>query len=90
MVPPNFHWIPIAYHGRSSSVVISGQPVRRPLGQSKWKRSRRTAWRGSATRACRNPCPAVDFKGWCEKPGHARIGFGERRGIVLPAIEMPR
>ncbi len=34
-VPLNFHHIPIAYHGRASSVVISGTPVRRPLGQSK-------------------------------------------------------
>ena len=29
---------------------------------------------------------AVIFRGWCEKPGHARIGFGENRGLVLPAI----
>jgi fumarylacetoacetase len=27
----------------------------------------------------------VIFKGWCEKPGLRRIGFGECRGIVLPA-----
>jgi fumarylacetoacetase len=30
---PNYRWVPIAYHGRASSVVISGQPVRRPRGQ---------------------------------------------------------
>ena len=29
---------------------------------------------------------AVILKGWCEKPGLARIGFGENRGTVLPAI----
>jgi fumarylacetoacetase len=28
---------------------------------------------------------AVMLRGWCEKPGHARIGFGESRGMVLPA-----
>jgi fumarylacetoacetase len=27
----------------------------------------------------------VILRGWCEKPGHARIGFGECRGTVLPA-----
>jgi fumarylacetoacetase len=27
----------------------------------------------------------VMLRGWCEKPGHARIGFGESRGTVLPA-----
>ena len=31
---PNFQWIPIAYHGRSSSVVVSGTPFKRPMGQS--------------------------------------------------------
>ena len=30
---PNYKWIPIAYHGRASSVVPSGTPVRRPWGQ---------------------------------------------------------
>ena len=29
---------------------------------------------------------AVILRGWCEKPGYARIGFGECRGQVLPAI----
>ena len=32
---PNYKWIPIGYHGRSSSVVISGTPIRRPSGQRK-------------------------------------------------------
>jgi fumarylacetoacetase len=32
---PNYHWVPIGYHGRASSVVVSGTPVRRPLGQTK-------------------------------------------------------
>ena len=30
---PNYKHVPIAYHGRSSSLVISGTPVRRPCGQ---------------------------------------------------------
>ncbi len=30
----------------------------------------------------------VILRGWCEKPGAARIGFGECRGTILPAIEM--
>jgi len=30
---PNYKWVPIGYHGRASSVVISGTPVRRPAGQ---------------------------------------------------------
>lgn len=31
---PNFQWIPIAYHGRASSVVVSGTPFKRPMGQA--------------------------------------------------------
>ncbi|HEY3258537.1 MAG TPA: fumarylacetoacetase [Gemmatimonadaceae bacterium] len=30
---PNYKYIPIGYHGRASSIVVSGTPVRRPLGQ---------------------------------------------------------
>jgi fumarylacetoacetase len=32
---PNYKWVPIGYHGRSSSIVPSGTPVRRPSGQRK-------------------------------------------------------
>jgi fumarylacetoacetase len=32
---PNYRHIPIGYHGRSSTVVVSGTPVRRPHGQRK-------------------------------------------------------
>jgi fumarylacetoacetase len=31
---PNFKWLPIAYHGRASSIEISGTAFRRPCGQS--------------------------------------------------------
>jgi fumarylacetoacetase len=32
---PNWLHLPVAYHGRSSSVVLSGTPIRRPKGQVK-------------------------------------------------------
>jgi fumarylacetoacetase len=32
---PNYQWVPIGYHGRASSLVVSGQAVRRPWGQRK-------------------------------------------------------
>ncbi len=32
---PNYKWVPIGYHGRASSVVVSGTPIRRPVGQTK-------------------------------------------------------
>ena len=32
-VRPAYHYLPIAYHGRASSIVVSGTPVKRPKGQ---------------------------------------------------------
>ncbi len=32
---PNYKWLPIGYHGRASSIVVSGTPVRRPNGQTR-------------------------------------------------------
>jgi fumarylacetoacetase len=34
---PNYKYVPIGYHGRSSSIVVSGTPVRRPSGQQKYE-----------------------------------------------------
>jgi fumarylacetoacetase len=31
---PNYRWIPVGYHGRASSLVVSGTEVRRPSGQA--------------------------------------------------------
>jgi fumarylacetoacetase len=30
---PNYKYVPIGYHGRSSSILLSGAPVKRPAGQ---------------------------------------------------------
>ena len=32
---PNYRWVPVGYHGRASSVQVSGIPFRRPRGQLK-------------------------------------------------------
>lgn len=34
-LPPNWLHMPIGYNGRASTVVVSGQPIRRPQGQLK-------------------------------------------------------
>ena len=31
---PNYKWMPVGYHGRASSIVLSGAAVRRPWGQT--------------------------------------------------------
>jgi fumarylacetoacetase len=32
---PNWRWLPVGYHGRASSVVVSDTPIERPRGQVK-------------------------------------------------------
>jgi fumarylacetoacetase len=32
---PNYKWVPIGYHGRASSIIVSGQGFRRPVGQTR-------------------------------------------------------
>jgi fumarylacetoacetase len=32
---PNYKYIPVGYHGRASSIVVNGTPVRRPAGQTR-------------------------------------------------------
>ncbi len=50
---PNFVWLPIAYHGRASSVVISGTPFRRPMGQAKAPQAASPSY---------GPCARLDFE----------------------------
>jgi fumarylacetoacetase len=44
---PNYKWIPIGYHGRASSIVVSGTPVRRPRGQLKPEDAERPVYAAS-------------------------------------------
>lgn len=62
---PNFQWLPIAYHGRASSVVVSGTPFHRPLGQSRAP---------GADAPTYGPCRRLDYeleKGFYVGPGNA-------------------
>jgi fumarylacetoacetase len=62
---PNFKWVPIAYHGRASSVVVSGTPVVRPLGQCKAPEAPAPAF---------GPCRRLDYEaelGLVVGPGNA-------------------
>jgi fumarylacetoacetase len=49
---PNYKWVPIGYHGRSSSIVVSGVPIRRPRGQTK----------GAADAPVVGPVQRLDFE----------------------------
>ena len=50
---PNWLYVPIAYNGRASSIVVSGTPVLRPNGQTK---------RPDARQPVFGPCRKLDFE----------------------------
>ena len=50
---PNYKWIPIGYHGRSSSIGVSGQAVRRPVSQ---------VMRPGATEPVLTPSTRLDYE----------------------------
>ncbi|KIW93403.1 fumarylacetoacetase [Cladophialophora bantiana CBS 173.52] len=70
--PESMYNMPLGYHGRSSSVVVSGTPVRRPRGQFLVKEA--TAFRASQK---------LDF----EVEFAAFIGKGIEHGIAIPVVE---
>ncbi|MBX3173820.1 MAG: fumarylacetoacetase [Gemmatimonadaceae bacterium] len=45
---PNYRHVPIGYHGRASSIVVSGTSVRRPFGQTSPKPEGPPVWGASA------------------------------------------
>lgn len=69
---PNYKWVPIGYHGRSSSIVVSGTEVRRPMGQTKADEppTSAPAW---------GPCKMLDY----ELEVGCYIGAGNRLGETI-------
>lgn len=51
---PNYKWIPIGYHGRASSIGVSGQTFPRPVGQ------KRPTHEGEHPGV--NPCERLDYE----------------------------
>ncbi len=68
---PNYHWVPIGYHGRSSSIVVSGTPIRRPHGQTKSQES---------TAPVFGPSQSLDY----EVEVGAFVGPGNAQGETIP------
>ncbi len=71
---PNYQWVPIGYHGRASSIGVSGAAVRRPRGQLKAP---------EAAAPVLAPSRRLDYElelGWFVGTGNAQgepIGIGE-------------
>ena len=68
---PNYKHVPIGYHGRASSVVVSGAEVRRPCGQTK---------ADDADAPTFGPCRLLDY----ELEVGAFIGSGNELGQSIP------
>ncbi|MCR4469798.1 MULTISPECIES: fumarylacetoacetase [unclassified Burkholderia] len=70
-ISPNFDWLPIAYHGRVSSIDVSGQQVYRPMGQYRPDPS---------APPVHDACRRLDY----ELELGAVIGVGNPRGHSIP------
>jgi fumarylacetoacetase len=68
---PNWLHIPIGYHGRASSVVVSGTPVRRPRGQTRPDEAQPPQF---------GPCKVLDF----ELEVACFVGPGNALGDPIP------
>jgi fumarylacetoacetase len=71
---PNYQWIPIGYHGRSSSIGVSGQTFRRPRGQR---------LEPGAVQPIVAPCRRLDY----ELELGVFVGNGNPPGIPIPIAE---
>lgn len=71
---PNFQWLPIAYHGRASSVVISGTAFHRPYGQALPPGTKAPVY---------GPCARLDY----ELELGFYIGHGNALGEPVPLVE---
>jgi fumarylacetoacetase len=73
---PNYKWVPIGYHGRSSSLVVSGTSVHRPHGQT------RAAADGPPVFG---PSQSLDY----ELELGAFVGPGNAQGETIPLAAAP-
>ncbi|GBF94003.1 fumarylacetoacetase [Raphidocelis subcapitata] len=71
-LPRNWLHLPIGYHGRASSIVVSGTPVQRPRGQ---------VLDAASDTPVMRPCAAVDF----ELEVACVMGTGNELGSSIPA-----
>jgi len=71
---PNYKYVPIGYHGRASSIVVSGHEVRRPSGQTKPSQAAEPTF---------DPSRSLDY----ELEVGAFIGAGNSLGQPIPIAE---
>ncbi len=72
---PNYKWVPIGYHGRASSIGVSGQQFPRPVGQTRPPEGQEQPNFG--------PCQRLDF----ELEMGILIGKGNEAGHRIPIAQ---
>jgi len=68
----------------SGTVSGPGEESRGCLLELTWRGTRPITLPSGETRRFLQDGDEVVIRGWCERPGARRIGFGECRGLVLP------
>jgi fumarylacetoacetase len=71
---PNYVWVPVAYHGRASSLLASGREFRRPAGQT---------FAPGASAPVVQPSKRLDY----ELEMAIWIGTGNRQGTPIPVAD---
>jgi fumarylacetoacetase len=74
---PNYKWVPIGYHGRSSTIGVSGDNFRRPRGQVRG---------ASDTEPSFGPCKRLDY----ELEIGIFVGGGNEQGEPIAAADAER
>lgn len=72
---PNYKWVPIGYHGRASTIGVSGQRFARPIGQTRPAAEGATPGFG--------PCQRLDY----ELELAIFVGPGNEQGQRIPVEE---
>ena len=87
---PNYKWVPIGYHGRASSIVPSGTPVRRPVGQTRDDGAAAARGRAHAAARLRARGGLRDRRGQSARHGDPAGGRGGPSLRALPAQRLVR
>ncbi len=74
---PNYKYVPIGYHGRVSSIVVSGSPIKRPYGQTR---------AASGAEPVFGPAQSLDY----ELEAGLFVGKGNALGAPIPISEAER
>ncbi len=82
---PNYKWVPIGYHGRSSTIGVSGQRFHRPVGQT---------MPPGADQPVVGPCKRLDYElevgifiGNGNDPGNGEAAEDGSSGVPIPIAE---